>query len=224
MFVSTTPQALIDGANAITDQDGYSLISTAQFVEWMNNELTTMWQWARRCNRDAFTKVSAALTLPTTGIMSMTAAAPTGAAITDWSSPRGVDVQLAADRWKKVRLWSFVTRDRVGLLSYRFLGDSLYLLPVEQANSYSVRVWYLFSAPQAAVGSLSTAMSIPDGGDEYIKQGIAAKIRIRLEDDPTPHQQAQAAAKLATESFLGSSKGDQGAIADVSGEFGPEVW
>jgi hypothetical protein len=227
MFISTTPQAIIDDVNALTDNDGYSLFSVAQLVAWMNNELTTAWQWMRRCNRDVFTKCSASITMPSTGIMSMTAALPTGAGITDWSSARGVDVSPSTGYWKKVRLWNFVTRDRIFTLSYRFIGDTLYMLPVDVSSQYPVRVWYQYSAPVvvAPAGVLTnTALSLPDGVDEYIKQGMAIKARVKLDDDPTPHMQAQGAAKLQVEAFLAASKGDQGSIADVSEDYGPEIY
>lgn len=231
MFQTITPQAIIDDVNALTDNDGYSLVSNAQLVAWMNNELTTLWQWARRCNRDVFTKVTGTLTMPAgASSMSMTAAAPAGAALTDWSSGRGVDIQVGggtADSWKKLKPWNFATRDRIYRSCYRFIGDTLYLLPTVSASQYPLRVWYIYSAPVVLIpgGTLTnTALSIPDGADEYIKQGLAAKVRTRLDDDPTPHLQAQGSAKLALEAFLATAKGDQGIIADVADETYPEMY
>jgi hypothetical protein len=230
MFQSITPQQIIDDCLALTDQDGYGLFGSSGdnypiLVRWINNELTTLWQWGRRVNRDAFTKVSSSLIIPSGSYtMSMTAAAPAGAAITDWGSPRGVDVATSTDSWRKLKLYNFVTRDHVGLLSYRFIGDTIHLQPANQASNYYFRVWYLYSAPVVTTATLATSISIPDGSDEYIKQGVAAKMRIKLDDDPTPHYALQQQAKLEVQATLATGHGDQVTIADVMEEVGPELW
>lgn len=229
MFSSTTAQKLVDAANFLTDEDGYSLFTNDQLCERINNELTTLWQWGQRCNRDAFTKVTSSFTIPSgSNSISMTASAPGGLAISDWSQARGVDIQVGGGspigNWKKLRLWNFTTRDRVYRLSYRFLGETLYINPPDQASQYPLRVWYLFDAPQVSSSSMSATISIPDGADEYIKQAIAAAIRVRLEDDPTPHLREQAEARSEVEATLASAKGDQGAIADVAEETYPDTY
>lgn len=225
MFSSITPQALIDDILFICDQDGYNILPTANLCTRINNELTTLWQWGKRVNRDAFTKVTGSLTMPAgASTMSMTAAAPAGAAIADWGSPRGVDVSTSTGNWRKLKLYNFVTRDHVGLLSYRFNGDTLHMLPTDQAGTYPFRVWYLFAAPQVSSSALTTAISIPEGSDEYIKQGVVATIRGRLDDDQNPHLIAQQKARLEVEATLATGHGDQVCIADVMDEVGPELW
>jgi hypothetical protein len=229
MFQSITPQAIIDDVLALTDQEGYGIFGSAsdgypKLVSWMNNELTTLWAWGKRVNRDAFTKVSATLTMPAGAYtMSMTAAAPAGAAITDWGSPRGVDVSTSTSNWRKLKLYNFVTRDHVGLLSYRFIGDSLWLQPVDQAGNYPIRVWYLSSAPVVTTATLATAILIPEGSDEYIKQGIAAKMRLKLDDSPDTHYALQRQSRLDVSATLATAHGDQITIADVMDEVGPEL-
>ena len=74
MFNSIVPQSIIDDVNALTDNDGYGLVSNSQLVAWINNELTTLWQWASRSNRDAFTKCTDPFSVDSaTGSKSMTA-------------------------------------------------------------------------------------------------------------------------------------------------------
>jgi hypothetical protein len=230
MFQTITPQAIIDDCLSLTDQEGYGLFGSSSdgyptLVRWINNELTTLWQWGKRVNRDVFTKVTGSLTMPAGAYtMSMTAAAPTGAAIADWGSPRGVDVATSTSNWRKLKLYNFVTLDHVGLLSYRFVGDSLWLQPIDQASSYPFRVWYLFSAPVVTTATLANAISIPEGSDEYIKQGVAAKMRVKLDDSPDVHYGLQRQAKLEVQATLATSHGDQITIADVMDEVGPELW
>jgi len=230
MFQSVTPQAIIDDCLKLTDQEGYGLFGSSgdgypTLVAWINNELTTLWQWGKRVNRDAFTKVTPALTMPAGAYtMSMTAAAPAGAALTDWASPRGVDVATSTNNWRKLKLYNFVTRDHVGLLSYRFIGDTLWLQPIDQAGTYQFRVWYLYSAPVVTTATLATAISIPEGSDEYIKQGVAAKMRQKLDDSPDLHYALQKQARSEVTATLTSAHGDQIIIADVMEEVGPELW
>ena len=224
MFDSITPQAIIDDANALTDNDGYSLISTAQFIAWMNNEMSTAWQWGMRCNRDAFTSNKEGQITSPANYISITATAPTGLGVTDFLSVRGVDLKLGDQIYKKIRPWNFVTRDRLIMLSYRAIGENLWLMPPQYSSLYPFRLWYITKAPAAVAGSLSTALSIPTGVDEYVKQGIAAKIRVRLDDDPAPHLQAQADARAGVEAWLQSAHGDQGTIADVSDDYWSEMW
>jgi hypothetical protein len=220
MFSSITAQQIIDEVGFLTDNDGYTLFTPAQLCDQINCELTTLWQWAIRCNRDAFTKVTSSFQLGA-GVqtISMIAASP-GLALADWKAPRGVDVQVGGGssmaNWRKLRLWNFTARDRISRLSYRFLGETLWIMPPDQASQYPLRVWYIFDAPQVSSSALTTPISIPDGADDYVKQGLAARIRVRLDDDPAPHLQQQQDARREVEADLASSKGDQGSIADVS--------
>jgi hypothetical protein len=228
MFQSLTPQNVIDGANAATDNDGYTLVTTAQLCDWLNDALTDLWLWAKRCNRDAFTKVTSAFSISSgSNTVSMTAASP-GLALTDWGTPRGVDVQVGGGssmiNWKKLRLWNFTTRDRVYRLCYRFIGETLWIYPADQAAQYPLRVWYLSNAPVVSSSALSTAFSIPEGAKDFLIQTLAAKIRIRLDDDPAPHLAIAGATRLATEANLAQAKGDQGSIADVSDETYPDAY
>jgi len=224
MFDAITPQAIIDDVNALTDNDGYSLISTAQYIAWMNNEMSTAWQWGMRCNRDAFTSNKEGQITSPANYISITATAPTGLGVTDFLSVRGVDLKLGDQAYKKIRPWNFVTRDRLIMLSYRAIGENLWLMPPQYSSLYPFRLWYITKAPAAAVGSLSTALSLPTGVDEYVKQGMAAKVRIRLDEDPAPHFEAQAQARAGTEAWLQSAHGDQGTIADTSDDYWSEMW
>ena len=224
MFDAITPQAIIDDVNALTDNDGYSLISTAQYIAWMNNEMSTAWQWGMRCNRDAFTSNKEGQITAPANYISITATAPTGLGVTDFLSVRGVDLKLGDQAYKKIRPWNFVTRDRLIMLSYRAIGENLWLMPPQYSSLYPFRLWYITKAPAAVVGSLSTALSLPTGVDEYVKQGIAAKIRVRLDEDPAPHLQAQTQARAGTEAWLQSAHGDQGTIADTSDDYWSEMW
>ena len=223
MFESVTPQAIIDDVNALTDNDGYSLVTSAQLIGWLNCELTSLWLTMIRCSRDAFTKTAEGR-IVTAPSISMTAAAPTGLAITDFLSIRGVDLKLGEGMYKKLRPFNFVTRDRTIMLSYRAIGEDLWILPQQQSTLYPIRVWYMYKAPTASASALSTAMSIPANADDYVKQGMCAKFRIRRDEDPSSHLQQQALALEQIKAWLMSSRGDQGTIADVSDDYWGDQW
>jgi hypothetical protein len=229
MFVDVTPNTLITDILAATDQESYGLFGNAsagysQLVSWINNETQNLWQWGRRLNRDAFTSLSSSFTISSGNSISMTAASPAGVGITDWMAPRGVDVQFSSSVWSKIGRYNFTTRNNVGFLSYRFLGDTMYIEPADLATTYTYRVWYMTSAPVADDDDRDTAMSLPEGADDYIVQGVAAKIRIKLDDDPSPHLLLQKNAEMEIKSMLQTSGGDQGTIADVRDDVGVEYW
>lgn len=224
MIVSTTPQTLIDDILASTDEDGYGRISSAQLCAWINRELGAAWQLIRSCNRDALTKVTSQFSVTSTGNISMTAAAPTGVAVTDWGIPRAVDALIGTDTWKKLRRYNFVTRDRVGDISYKFMVDTLYILPTDQATTYPLRVWYTYAAPTVSSAALATAFNIIEGVDDYVIEMVAARVRGRLDDDPQLHLALRKEAERDLKAMLATSKGDQSIIADVSGETDPEAW
>lgn len=209
----------MDDILALTDEDGYDRIGAQLLCSWINNELTTAWGWIGRANRDIITKATSQFSLSTAqgaAGYSMTATAPTGLALADFFYPRGVDILVGGTtEWKPIRKWSFTTRNQVYSLCYRFVGEKLYVQPSDQAATYPYRVWYVYSPPQVSASAPTTAISIPDNLDEYIKQGVAAKVRTRLDDDPSPHQAAQAATRAQIISLLRSNGGDQAVIADV---------
>jgi hypothetical protein len=218
MLTTTTPQTLIDDILDITDEDGYGRTSSSQLCAWINAELTAAWAWISRCNRDIITKATSQFTM-TAATISMTAAAP-ALGLTDFLYPRGVDALIGTDEWQPLRKWTFVTRNQVYGLSYRFIGDVLYIYPTDQYSIYPLRVWYVHTAPAVSPGALSTSFSLPHGLDEYIKQGCAAKLRVRLDDRADEHRQLQAECRQNLQTLLRTSKGDQGIIADVSEDRG----
>ena len=218
MLVSTTPQTLIDDILACTDEDGYGRVSSAQLCRWINSELSAAWALIRRCNRDVLTKCTSQFSVSSSGNISMTASSPTGVGVTDWMQPRGVDILVATDTWKKIHPWNFVTRDRVFGISYKFLGDTLYVIPIDQAETYPFRVWYLYTAPTVSADALDTAFNIVDGVDDFVVQMVAAKLRGRLDDDPQLHLALRGAAERDLRAALATCKGGQSTIADVADE------
>lgn len=225
MFESVTPQQIIDDVEAATDNDGYEMVSDSQFVSWINDELISLWSWATRCNRDLFTKSVEGQIASGSNYISLTAAAPTGLALTDFLNVRGVDLKLGTDDYREIRPFNFNTRNRVPVISYRVLGgDQLWLNPKEQASAYPFRMWYIFKAPTASASSLSTAMSVPSGGGAYLVAGVAASLRKRLDDGGQEDRQEQEAAKRSMISWMQTSGGDQRTIADVSDDYACELW
>ena len=53
---------------------------------------------------------------------------------------------------------------------------------------------------------------------------MAAKIRQKLDDDPSLHLGMQKQTRLEVEAMLATAHGDQITIADVMDEVGPELW
>jgi hypothetical protein len=225
MFESVTPQQIIDDVEAATDNDGYEMVSDAQFVSWINDELIGLWSWATRCNRNLFTKSVEGQIASGSNYISVTAAAPTGLALIDFLNIRGVDLKLGTDDYHEIRPFNFNTRNRSYTLSYQILaGDQLWLNPKDQAATYPFRMWYITKAPTASSSALSTAMSIPMGGSAYVVAGVAASLRKRLDDGGQDDRSEQEAAKRSMIAWMQTSGGEQRTIADVSDDYFCEIW
>jgi hypothetical protein len=219
MFESVSPQHIIDDAEAATDNDGYDLFSSDQMVARINDELATLWLWGTKCNRDLFTKNVEGQITSGSNYISITAAAPTGLALTDFMNIRSVDLKFGTDDYREIRPFNFNTRNRVSTISYRILsGDQLWLNPKEQAATYPFRMWYLTSPPVASARGLTSAMSLPKGGGQYVAAGLAAMMRKRLDEGGQEELQDQEAAKRNMISWMKTSGGDQATIADVEGD------
>lgn len=224
MFESITPQQIIDDVEAMTDNDGYDLISDTQLVTWMNDEMIALWLWATKRNRNVFTKSAEGQIASGSNYISITAAAPTGLAVSDFLNVRGVDLKFGTDDYHEIRPFNFVTRNRVSEISYQVFSDQLWINPKTYSSTYPFRLWYLSKAPTASVSALSTALSLPMGGGEYVKRGVAMKVCGREDEATREHLAAREMARQSIESWLRTSGGEQVSVADVDGEFVGDIW
>lgn len=208
MLDSFTPQGIITIVQTLIDDDVFQTVTPAQHCALINLEMSTLWTKCMVVNKDVFCKLSAQGQIAANGAsISMTAAAPTGMALTDYLCPRGVDLSYdGGQNWWRCDQAPFNERDSASRMTYRFLGEDLYLFPKIQAAMYPFRVWYDYKAPTVSSSALSTPFLAPTNADNYLACGVAKWLRGRKDSDPSLEVQGQAEAWKAIESFLRKAK------------------
>lgn len=78
-------------------------------------------------------------------------------------------------------------------------GATLEIYP-STAASASYRLTY--TTKPTALASAGDACTVPEGAEEVIVQRVAARVRIRFEEDPSPHQALAAEALAEVRSFI----------------------
>jgi hypothetical protein len=197
MFTRTF-SSLADDSRALTDTEGDAALSDDVLAPWINQEIRKVWALMARMGPDEITKTSS--TFSVTSGNTFTIAQVAGAdAATDFMHLRGVDFTAdSGQHWRRIRPWRFIDRDNVCSMKYRLRGRTLEILPSELARTYPFRLWYIFQPPEMlSAGSDMTPVDkidLPMGADDYVAQGVAARIRMRFEDDPIIHLAAQRSA------------------------------
>jgi hypothetical protein len=197
MFTRTFA-SLADEARALTEREGDPALGDDVLAPWINQEIRKVWAMAARMGPDEFTKTSSMFTIAAGNTFTIATVGGADAA-TDFMHLRGVDITGdAGAHWRRIKPWKFLNRDLVGSLKYRLRGRTLEILPSDLARTYPYRLWYVFAPPEMlGAGSDMAAVDkidLPLGADDYVAQGVAARIRTRFEDDPIIHYAAQKAA------------------------------
>lgn len=204
---------LLAGVRAATDPDVTTPITDTQITDWLNEDIRELWAILAPFSRDWFTAVSANLTI------AAGASTYNLASITDFLALRGVDRDAGTNNWQKLRPWRFPARSRIGSISYRVTQKTLRIEPRELAPG-TYRVWYIPVPTDLPVGTPATTIDLPLGGDKYVIQGAAARVRARMEEDPSPHLALQASALNIVKRYMAShGQGEQDAIVDVSADY-----
>jgi hypothetical protein len=201
----TTIQACIEDAEGLTDRESDPALEGGSTLRWAIQEAQKLWAECTRINRDQFTLVSNAFTIPSGNTHLVGAdgdgVSPIGSTGTpQFLSPRGVDISNDGGvNWLPLRHYRFDQRGGVYGLMYRWRGNTLELLPAEHARMFQLRYWYVF-VPKMIDGK--DTLTLPVGGAQYIAQGVAALIRDRFEEDGTPHLLKQSMALDKVKLFL----------------------
>lgn len=203
MAFTRTRISLVEDALALTDRDVDPAVQPEQLILWVNQELRKVWALIARMNRDEVTKVSAQFSILSGSTFSISSSAAGNAAITDFLDFRGLDVNtgtLTSPSWLPLSVWRFSDRGAPSRLSYRVRGDTVEIMPATMALTYPYRVWYIYDP--ASLPDEADAISLPMGADEYIAHGVAARIRVRFEEDPILHFGMQKAALEVMQRWL----------------------
>jgi hypothetical protein len=186
--LATLTELLAD-IRAATDHDTDTAVTDAQLTSWINQEYFAV----RRVLGDvAPTLYTAATTFSIVAGNTYTIVAA------DFSKVRRLE-RSNGSSYDPMRVASAV--DPEGSCDYTFLERST-VLEIYPSNAAvtSYRLNYITKPAKLTAGA--DVCDVPEGVERVIVEKVAARVRIRLEEDPSPHLQAASAALQEAKSYL----------------------
>jgi hypothetical protein len=169
---------------AATDHDTDTQVTQAQAYAWINEEYFALRRRLADAVPDLYTKVSADFTLGA-GITSQdVTAAPLS--LSDFAKPRIVEIKNSPF-YSPLETAGFMTADWGGSLSWRLRGTTIDLYPQDFVPGKTFRVKYI--TKPAKLVNPNDPVDVPDGAERVLVESVAARIRVRLDDDPSFHLQ-----------------------------------
>lgn len=187
MMSSYVLSSIITDVRTVTLHDSDTQITDTQLVALLKAEYALLRRRLADIVPDLYTVYSASWTLTQGGTNSQDlSASPVSA--TDVSKIQAVERQDASGSgvWYPVPLAPRLTADVSGTIRWRQRGATIVDIfpPLSAAGIY--RAIY---TSNGGINSwtTSTAIDIPDGADAYLRERVAATVRVRFGDDPSPH-------------------------------------
>lgn len=200
-MASYTAQAIIDDIKASTDHDGAAdtQVTTAQLLVWIDAAYKKLRRALVDLVPDLYTVVSASVvvTSPATSF-SLTAGGAGNLTLTDFEKIRKVERQFGTD-WVPMLVAPALTSSIQAFRGYRLRGTSVDLFPTTQAPG-TYRVIYLSTG--VTIDGTSDTLELPGGADRIIVEEVAARVRIRLDEDPAFHLQMREQTWAETRDYL----------------------
>jgi hypothetical protein len=216
-----TTQNLIDSVRGGTNKNNTAgPVSDTLIVLWLNEALPVLWRRVADLLPDFFEKITADFTLGA-GVTTMDlSGAPLS--LTDFGKIIEVQQKVGADYFE-LPVARQTNPEQSFTLSYKRRGaNTLDFYPLVSAPGQTFRVRYVSKQPTLAVASPNAVLGLPDGCEGALVQEVSARVRGRMEEDPTFHLQVRESAwkdlrmSLIRE-YLGQS-------IPVTCNDGPETW
>lgn len=197
MAISTSISELMDTALGLTDRE-VDDVDRGWLKPVAERAVRNLWTLCVRLNPDEYTKTSPSFTIPT-GNQHVLGTGAT-AAVTDFLSLRSLEYDIGGGHFTPLRPYRFRDRGAPGRLGYRIFGKTIDIQPSELASSWTFRAKYVY---QPVFGTdVGVALDLPMGGDDYVAEEIAAKLRVRFEESPDDHLTAKLLAMQVVTRFL----------------------
>jgi hypothetical protein len=180
---------LIASARAATDHDSDTQVTDTQLTAWLNEFWPLLWRKVGNQAPTLIAKVTAAFAV--TGTSQDVTASPLS--LTDFDRVYRVERQYgsvylpleAADPLNPENTYDVSFLERLTTLEF---------YPTAMAPG-TYRLTYLPKA--ATLANTSTALPLPAGYETALTERLASRIRVRFEEDPTPHLSAWSLAEAA---------------------------
>lgn len=188
MLQTYAASAIATDIRASTDHDSDTQVTDAQLWPWISSSYHVLRRKIADIAPELFTGISADLTVA--------AGASTIAlsSITDLGKIRTVE-RKDGSVYTALPLAPFEHGSHPAHLSWRLRAavgaDVVDLAPADLAPG-TYRVRYLTKG--VAINDSGDNLILPEGGDRVVVEEVAARVRVRFEEDPTPHLVAAKAA------------------------------
>jgi hypothetical protein len=203
---------------AATQHDSDSQVTQPQIYAWVNEEYQMLRRRLADLVPDLYTAISADIVV--TSPASSFGVVGSGLALTDFGKLRIVE-RKEGGYYFPIPLAPFLNADITGTVSYRPRGTgaavTIDLFPAVLASA-TYRVKYV--TKPAVLAAAGSTVDLPDGGERVIIERVAARVRVRLDDDPTAHERwaAQAWDELRS-SIVRQDISTPCSIIDVTGRY-----
>ena len=217
MAITKSLQNFVDEIRASMDMEADQNITDAQFYARINAALRTVWSVAGRICRDEYTGTFT-FTVPSTPPVYTIVQA-------DFLELRAVDIDPGGGNYIRIKPWAFAAMGRIGRVSYRATGKTLYFMPEQGSlvQSFTYRAWYI-KAPTTLVNPSDT-IDLPLAGDEWVVAQVTAWFKgTKREEDPAPVLAMRADAERRMKNWLMDHNRQPEPPADISDDWNPQTW
>lgn len=221
-----TLQEAIDDIRAATNRDGEgdAGVSDSQLTTWINQEVEELRAALVRVAPDEWcTFGTFSLTSANTVLINSLAGSTgfLGIRSVEWDA----NSNASSRQWVQLREYQFGTRNRYArswhVLGSPVSGQTLYIEPESPSGSVpgTYRLWLVLAPTEYAYpANAANTLDLPAvGGARYVCEGVAARVRTRLDEDPSFHLASKEASLKLTRAYYADRVLQQRAIEDVEG-------
>lgn len=188
-MIVKTAQQIVDSARPVTRHDTDNQVTDPQLFVWLAEHVRALHSMASRECKSQYT-LSTTFAIASGSIVTVGSGALAGLAAADYLDFRGLDLDAGGGYYTPLKPLNFRGRGTVDGRRYMLRGNTIELYPTLNAVG-TYRLWYLGTVMSVTVPIASTSFTLPEGGDLWLSEALAARIRVRLQQDPSPHTTLQ---------------------------------
>lgn len=188
-MIVKTAQQIIDAARPAIRHDTDSQVTDPQLLIWLGEHVRGLHSMAARLARGMYTQ-SARFTLQSGNSVTIQSAPLDSVPANTYLDFRGIDYDISGGYYAPMQPLPFRSRAGGSGRQYMLRGNTIDLFPSQNATG-NYRLWYLAAPMTATVPAAITSFNLPEGGDMWLSEALAARSRVRFQQDPTPHLEQQ---------------------------------
>jgi hypothetical protein len=184
MLETFTVSDLIADIRASTDHDSDEQVTDAQLIVWIRGRYKKLRRRLGDLVPDLFTKITADFTITAGNSSFDLSTSPTSVA--DMGKLLVVEKKTGAD-YTPLSLAPIMTADVIPYLSFRQRGNATVDIFPKPAAPATYRAKYIGNGSPGAVTATDSTLELPEEAGDVLAQDVCARVRVRFEEDPSPH-------------------------------------